>query len=345
MPPGRRTKTSPNSALAVSALHGLRSVQTAVNIGQTIGEALADLRARTIEHPVVYVYVLDDDDRLVGQLPTRALLFAAPDTPVREAMRTELTTISMETSLDDALAIFAKSRLLALPVVDGEGRLVGAIDVEQYARESLERAERERVRQVFQTLGLAVDHPETLTAGESFRMRMPWLFCNIGGGILCAIVAWLFTDLLERVVLLAFFLPLVLTLGESVAMQSLALTVGSDPDRRTWASALKALRSELGAATLLALCSGVVVALVSLMWGGGAAGALTMLSAVGLSMIFAAVAGGAIPMILHAFRLDPSVAAGPIALVLADTATTAIYFSLGLAIFGAATGEAPLPAP
>jgi magnesium transporter len=95
----------------------------------------------------------------------------------------------------------------------------------------------------------------------------------------------------------------------------------------------------------LALCSGVVVALVSLMWGGGAAGALTMLSAVGFSMIFAAVAGGAIPMILHAFRLDPSVAAGPIALVLADTATTAIYFSLGLAIFGVATGEAPLPAP
>ena len=114
MLPGRRTKTSPNSALAVSALHGRRSVQTAVNIGQTIGEALADLRARTIDHPVVYVYVLDDDDRLVGQLPTRALLFAAPDTPVREAMRKELTTISMETSLDDALAACRRNRCRAV---------------------------------------------------------------------------------------------------------------------------------------------------------------------------------------------------------------------------------------
>ncbi len=345
MLPARRAKTQPNSALAVSALHGLRSVQTAVNIGQTIGEALADLRARTIDHPVVYVYVLDDDDRLVGQLPTRALLFASPETPVRDAMRRELTTISIDTSLDEALAIFGKSRLLALPVVDSEGRLVGAIDVEQYARESLERAERERVRQVFQTLGLAVDHPEALTPGESFRMRMPWLFCNIGGGILCAIVAWLFTDLLERVVLLAFFLPLVLTLGESVAMQSLALTVGSDPERRTFANALKTLRSELGAATLLALCCGTLVAMVSLLWGGGAAGAFTMFTAVGASMVFASVAGGAIPMILHAFRLDPNVAAGPIALVLADTATTAMYFSLGLAIFGSATGDASLLVP
>jgi len=325
----------PESALAVSALHGLRAVQTAVNVGQTIGEALADLRARTIDHPVVYVYVLDDDDRLVGQLPTRALLFSPPSTPVREAMRRELTTVSIDTSLEEALAVFGKSRLLALPVVDGDGRLVGAIDVEQYARERLARAERERVRQVFQTLGLAVDHPEALTARESFRMRMPWLLCNIGGGILCAIVAWLFTDLLEQVVLLSFFLPLVLTLGESVAMQSLALTVGGEEDRRGLSGALRALRSELGAAVLLALCCGAIVAVVSLVWGGGAAGAATMFAAVGASMVFASLAGGAIPMALHAVRLDPSVAAGPIALVLADTATTAIYFSLGLAIFGA----------
>jgi magnesium transporter len=332
----RRSKAPSDSALAVSALHGLRAVKTAVNVGQTIGEALADLRARTIDHPVVYVYVLDDDDRLVGQLPTRALLFASPSTPVREAMRRELTTVSIDTSLDDALAIFGKSRLLALPVVDGEGRLVGAIDVEQYASERLARAERERVRQVFQTLGLAVDHPEALRPIESFRMRMPWLCCNIGGGILCAIVAWLFTDLLQQVVLLAFFLPLVLTLGESVAMQSLTLTVGGDHERRGLADALKALRNELGAAVLLALCCGAIVAVVSLLWGGGAAGAGTMFAAVAASMVFASVAGGAIPMVLHAFRLDPSVAAGPIALVLADTATTAIYFSLGLAIYGAA---------
>ncbi len=335
MLPMRRPKPVSESALAVSALHGLRAVQTAVNVGQTIGEALADLRARTIDHPVVYVYVLDDDDRLVGQLPTRALLFAPPSTPVREAMRRELTTVSIDTSLEEALSVFGSSRLLALPVVDGEGRLVGAIDVEQYARERLARAERERVRQVFQTLGLAVDHPEVLTARESFRMRMPWLLCNIGGGVLCAIVAWLFTDLLQQVVLLSFFLPLVLTLGESVAMQSVTLTVGGEDDRRGLSGALKALRNELGAALLLALCCGTIVAVVSLVWGGGVAGAATMFAAVAASMVFASLAGGAIPMALHAFRLDPSVAAGPIALVLADTATTAIYFSLGLAIFGA----------
>lgn len=336
----RKSRSLGSSALAASALHGLRSVQTAVNVNQTIGEALAELRARTIDHPVIYVYAIDDDDRLVGQVPTRALLFSAPSTPVREAMRTAVTTISLETSLDDALEIFAKSRLLALPVVDGEGRLVGAIDVEQYARESLQRAERDRVRQVFQTLGLAIDRPAQLTAWESFRMRMPWLSCNIAGGVLCAMVAWLFSDLLQQVVLLAIFLPLVLTLGESIAMQSVTITVGSDPDKRTVASALEALRVEAGAALLLGLVCGLVVACVSFLWGGGVAGALTMFVAVSVSMVFVAVVGGGIPMLLHAFRLDPNVAAGPVTLVIADTATTTLYFTLGMLILMESTGAA-----
>jgi Mg/Co/Ni transporter MgtE len=74
----RATRSSQNSALAVPVLHGIRTVQTAVNVNQTIGEALEDLRRRAIDHPVVYVYAVDDDDRLLGQVPTRALLFCAP---------------------------------------------------------------------------------------------------------------------------------------------------------------------------------------------------------------------------------------------------------------------------
>ncbi|MFM7051878.1 MAG: CBS domain-containing protein [Planctomycetota bacterium] len=331
MLPARNSSVSAGSALATPVLHGLRMVQTAVNQNQTIREALADLRMRAIDHPVVYVYAVDDDDRLVGQVPTKALLFSSPDALVRDVMRTELTTIGLEMSMDQALEVFAKRRLLALPVVDGDGRLIGAIDVEQYARERLEKAERARVRQVFQTLGLDVEHADDLTPWEGFRMRMPWLLCNIGGGILCAIVAWMFGELLEKVVLLAFFLPLVLTLGESVAMQAVTISVGMDPERRS-SAALRGMRVEAMTAVLLGIVSGAIVAGVSLLWGGGAEGALTMFAAVAGSMVFAAVAGGSIPLALHAFRLDPSVAAGPVALVLADTATTAIYFTLGMLI-------------
>lgn len=326
------SRRDPGSKLAISVLHGIRTVQTAVNVNQTIGEALDDLRRRAIEHPVVYVYAVDDDDRLVGQVPTRALLFGSPESRVGDVMKTQLTTIPIDMSLDEALEIFKKERLLALPVVDSEGRLVGAIDVEEYSRGQLERAERERVRQVFQTLGLDLGHVETITPWESFRMRMPWLFCNIAGGMLCAIIAWRFEDLLKEVVLLAFFLPLVLTLGESVAMQAVTLTVGIDPEKRTMARAMRGIRTEALAALALGVCSGAVVAAASMLWGGGMHGALMMLAAVATSMVFAAIAGGSVPIVLHSLRLDPSVAAGPVVLVLADTATTGLYFTLGLLI-------------
>jgi magnesium transporter len=326
----RPAKSSANSALSAAVLHGLRSVQTAVNANQTIAEAIDELRSRTIDHPVVYVYALDDDDRLVGQVSMRALLLSPPQTRIREVMTQDAVPVTMETSFDEALDLFAKSKLLALPVVDGEGHLVGAIDVEQYARESLERAEHERVRQVFQTLGLDIEHAAELTPWESFRMRMPWLSCNIVGGILCAIIAWRFEHLLQTVVLLAFFLPLVLTLGESIAMQALTLTVGSRregaPSRSVWSL----LRTEAMTACLLAFVSGAIVAVVTLLWGSGLGGAGTMFAAVALSMVFASMVGGTVPILLHTMRLDPSVAAGPVTLVFADTATTLLYFSLGL---------------
>jgi len=325
------SRASRGSALHAPTLDGLRTVQTAVNASQSVGEAIADLRSRAIDHAFASAYAIDDDDRLVGEVPLRALLFSPPEALVRDVMRADPVAVGFDTSLDEALAVFAATRLLALPVVDPDRRLIGVIDVEHYARASLERAERSRVREVFQTLGIDLGHAEDLTPAEGFRMRFPWLLCNVGGGILCAIVAWLFEDLLAKVVLLAMFLPLVLTLGESIAMQSLAITVGADPERRTLARAFRGLRREAATAAMLGLACGLVVAGVSLFWGGGVAAGGTMLAAVLSSMLFASLAGALTPIALGALRLDPRVAAGPVALVLADVATTSIYFSLGLA--------------
>ena len=329
----RAARSSQNSALSAAVLHGLRSVQTAVNASQTISEAIDELRSRTIEHPVIYVYALDDDDRLVGQVSMRALLLSNPDSRIRDVMTQDAAPITMHTSFDEALDQFARSKLLALPVVDDDGRLVGAIDVEQYARESLERAEHERVRGVFQTLGLHIERAADMTPWESYRMRMPWLLCNIGGGMLCALIGSLFSGLLQQVVLLAFFLPLVLALSESVSMQSLTLSVGSgvtDDEKKVGRSGiLKRLRTEALTAVLLSLTSGVLVGLASLLWDGGMNGALTMFLAIGVSMVVAALAGGGVPIVLHALRLDPSVAAGPVTLVIADTCTMLVYLGLG----------------
>lgn len=191
------------------------------------------------------------------------------------------------------------------------------------------------MRQVFQTLGLDVADAEHMTVMESFSMRMPWLVCNIGGGILCAMIVSHFEHLLQQVVLLALFLPLVLTLSESISMQALSISVGADPSLRSLKSIWHGLRVEALSALLLGATSGVIVALVSLIWDATFISAFTMFAAISVSMVCAAITGGSISFILRAFRVNASVAAGPIALVVADTAALLIYFTLGLLILGA----------
>jgi Mg/Co/Ni transporter MgtE len=236
------SRASP-SPLDSEVLHGIRSVQTAVNVGQTLGAALDDLRSRAIDQPVVDVSVVDDDDRLLGQVPTRALLFSPPSTRVRDVMRSDLVTIPLDTRFGAALETFRRSKLLAL--------------------------------------------------------------------------------------------PLVLTLAESVAMRSLTITVGEgtlDGEGALLGRALRRLRFEAATTLLLGLVCGVAVGVVGAIGGGGAAGGATMAAAVLGSMLAASVAGAVVPVVLHARRLDPQVAAGPIALVVSDVSATAIYFGLGLAI-------------
>lgn len=314
---------------------GIRAMQTAVNANQTISSALQDLRARRIDSTVIYIYAIEDDERLVGEVSTRELLFAPPETIIRDVMRTTFTTINMDVSMNDALDVFHKNKLMALPVVDHEGRLMGILNIEQYARESLARAEKQRVRQVFQTLGLDVADAEHMTVMESFSMRMPWLVCNIGGGILCAMIVSHFEHLLQQVVLLALFLPLVLTLSESISMQALSISVGADTSLRSLKSIWQGLQVEALSALLLGATSGVIVALVSLIWNTSFISAFTMFAAISFSMVCAAITGGSISFILRVCKVNASVAAGPIALVVADTAALLIYFTLGLLILGA----------
>ena len=106
----RTAKPSANSALSAAVLHGLRSVQTAVNANQTISEAIDELRSRTIEHPVVYVYAVDDDDRLMGQVSMRSLLLSGIDAEAAKAASGDGA---------DTEAVKAEARKRAEQVLDG----------------------------------------------------------------------------------------------------------------------------------------------------------------------------------------------------------------------------------
>lgn len=131
---------------------------------------------------------------------------------------------------------------------------------------------------LFQTVGVHVAHARQDSPLAAFRTRFPWLGCNLAAGILAAFLSGVFEEELKRVVALAFFIPVVLNLAESVSSQSVSLTLQLLHGRRpTWRSMLAQVRGELLTGLLLGLGSGAVVALVGLVWIGQARVALCLL--------------------------------------------------------------------
>lgn len=309
-----------------SILESMGTVQTTVEVDMTIQQALDVLRSRSIVHPVLYIYVIDPDDRLVGIAPTRALLLNRPETPIRDVMLTDFVTLRSSESVGDALLAFAAYRLLALPVVDEEGRLLGAVDVQTYADETFELAQAQRAQQLFQMLGVSVREARDRSPWRGYRSRMPWLVWNLAGGTACAFIASRFDATLELFIVLALFIPLVLTLAESVSMQSMSLVLEVLQGLGVrWRLVRRRLATEAATALLLGLTCGVVVGLVGWGFGRDLSVGLVLLGAILVSMVASSSLGAAVPVLLHALRLDPRIAAGPIALTLTDVLTTTLY--------------------
>lgn len=322
---------APPSDLSRPARDFVSPVDTTLQADLSVGEALALLRRRKPEHGVIYFYVVDSDNRLLGVVPTRSLLLSSPATPVRDLMNTAVVKVHDDFTLEEVLEAFALHRLLALPVVDHDDHLLGFIDVRLYAEEAVDLAQAHRADHLFQIIGLSVERARQGSAVAGFKVRMPWLMCNLASGITCAIIGAVFSDVLEAVVLLAMFFPLVLTLSESVSMQ--AMTIGlqfMQGPRVAWKLVRKRLNVEWKTAAMLGLAGGLLVAVASVFFpnAGPMHPAPVLAVSILVSMTISAIVGLGMPALLHASRLDPRVAAGPVVLMIADVLTTAAYLGL-----------------
>ena len=198
---------------------------TQVYLGQTVGEALDDLRRQPPKGRIIYFYVVDGDGRLQGVVPTRRLILSPLDKPLAEIMVRQVIALPAEATVLDACEFFIQHRLLAFPVVDSERRLLGVVDLELYTNELSNLGNASERDDLFQLIGVHVAHGEQSSPFIAFRRRFPWLGCNLAAGILAAFLCGIFQADLNKVVALAFFIPVVLNLAESVSSQSVSLTL------------------------------------------------------------------------------------------------------------------------
>jgi magnesium transporter len=312
-----------------SVLEHARKDFTTLRRDSTVQQALDAIRQHGVAEKIVYFYVLDVDDRLVGVVPTRRLLTAPLESRVADIMIARVIAIPHTATLLEACELFVLHKFLAFPVVDEERRMLGVVDVSVFAEEVVDMSAGERSDELFEALGFRVSQIRDASAAKAFRLRFPWLLATIGSGTLCALLASVFEMTLAKSIVLAFFLTLVLGLGESVSIQSMSVTIQALRSMRpTMRWFLGAFRREVGTALLLGAACGTVVGLIVWLWRGAGLAAVAIGSSILLALCAACLIGLSIPTLLHALKLDPKIAAGPVTLALTDLFTLLFYFSV-----------------
>lgn len=296
---------------------------------QTVEDALSYLKKQNIADEIVYIYIVNEDERLVGVLPLRRLLNSSSKTKLLSIMIDRVVSIPSDASVLDACRMFLEHRFLALPIVNGDGKIEGVIDITLFTDEVSAFARKSEQDNVFQLIGIHLAHGRRISPLKSFKARFPWLMFNIASGLICAFIAARYELLISQIAMLAVFITIILALGESVSMQSMTITLQALSAKKIyWKHLLKTLRLELFIAVALGLGGGAMVGLTALIWKQQMMPTIVIAASIFLSMFSACLLGIIIPALIRAFHADPKVASGPIVLAVSDIVTLMFYFGI-----------------
>lgn len=306
-----------------------RKVDSRLFVHQTVDEAIQYIRkTHSLDRGVLYFYAVDERGKLIGTVSTRDLLVSSPETPLSKIVNVKIKTLQSHHTVYEGLMLMQKHHLLALPVIEN-GIFLGILDIQTYFDETVELNSTKKRQEIFQTLGLVLEDGPKQSIWMKYRMRMPWILCNMIGGIVCAIISDFYEIVLLKVIVLAMFIPLVLSLSESISMQSMTQSMYQIGKYNAfWKEAIRYIYQEAKLFILISLTSGIIVGGLSFLWGDGWGPGIVIAISIIISILVTAIIGALVPLILHTWKLDPKVASGPIVLMFADIITTSIYLGL-----------------
>ncbi len=330
------TTINPNDAehLGERVTKYMRTDFARLNDTLTVEMALRIIRSEGVGERIVYFYVLDENEMLIGIVPTRRLLTSMPGVRIADIMIKEnLISVSHWTTVLDVCQMFVQYKLLALPVLDDEDRMIGVIDAGIFTEDELTFAHRHHFDDIFQMIGFGISEIKGKSAFGRFRFRFPWLMATMMSGITCAVLTGIYETTLAQTLVLAFFLTLVLALGESVSIQSMTVALQNlHMGKPTWAGYFTWIRREIAATILIGMACALIVGLIAFAWRGELMAAAVIALTINLSVITAGVIGVSIPTLLHAIHEESKIASGPLTLAAADIVTIVLYFNAAMLI-------------
>lgn len=304
-------------------------------INQTVEDVLTQLHAQPKQKKDPYFYVTDEKGTLQGFISTHDLIYTKPTIPLADIFDPDVIKVKKNDSIEKTFKLLNQHQLLALPVVDSEDIFLGVIEVGLVEEEGSTKKKNLRSikEDLFQFIGFSIEQRQMSSTLSEFRLRMPWLLCNLVGGLICAVIGEFFKETLIRYVMLALFIPLVLSLSESISVQAMTISLRFLHLKKIQASQVqRRIHVEWKASLLLGLASSLLIAAFYFAWSVELYPLLALCLSITVSMMISAIFGALFPIILHLLKLDPKVAAGPVVLTMADIFTVIIYFGLATAL-------------
>jgi len=275
---------------------------------------------------ISYLYVLDENERLVGVVPLRELVFASPAATVQEVMIREVQCLRVDDDQEEVARRFEFYGYLGLPVLDKVGKLVGVV----HASEALEVAQEEATEDMQLMVGLSGEERSSTPWQTSLQRRLPWLYVNLCTAFLAAIVVGFFEETIAKWTALAVFLPIIAGQGGNAGMQTLTVIIRDmalgelEPG-----DGKKALLKEVFLGFINGIAIGIAVGLVGYFWKDSPELGLVAGGAMVLNQLAAALSGVMIPFGLRMLKIDPAMASSIILTTVTDVAGFFFFLSLG----------------
>jgi len=289
-------------------------------------DALKSLQDQSEAEMVFYLYITDEDDRLVGVASLRALATTPADTILKDIMVKRVHTVRPETDQEEVAQIVAQYNYLAVPVLDEDDQLLGIVTVDDVVDVIREEA----TEDFLQMAGAGKDREILLKSSwENARARLPWLFASWIGGIFAASIIGTFEHMLESMIALAAFIPVIIGMGGNIGTQSSTIIVrGIATGRIEIGSELKVLLKEVRVGIILGALYGLLLGVFAkfrFIDADPMLGVVVGLS-IGCSMLIAVAVGTFIPMFLRKVDIDPAIATGPFVTTSIDILGVLFYF-------------------
>lgn len=298
-----------------------------VNENWSMPQCIKEMRMQAEDmDEVYYVYVVDNDNKLRGILPLKKLITDPSVSKIKRVMEIDPVAVKADTPIDEVALDFEKYDLVAMPVVDSIGRLLGRITVDDVMDQVRESTERDY--QLASGISSDVDADDSMIA--QVKARIPWLLIGIFSGILASLILTGFEDELSAVTALALFIPIIGGTGGNVGVQASAIVVQG---LANGSLDIKEFTKQIGKEVVIGLLnatilSGVIFIYNLIMLPDDFAVTISVATSLFCVVMFATILGTIIPLTLEKVHINPALATGPFIQISNDIVGLIIYVNI-----------------